>query len=140
MNISLSTIESPEFNRQDIKNVTTRKSKISLNERYDKNTDIVDTNGNEKSPGTPKELKSDRDYRNIWPANTVLITGDSLLNEIDENRLSKKFNVKVRCQRGANIADMYDHIKPYLRKNRDTSYYTSPQMMQQMKTKHGMKY
>ena len=35
---------------------------------------------------------------------------------IEEKRLSKKFNVKVRPHQGANIIDMYDHINPYLRK------------------------
>ena len=39
-----------------------------------------------------------------------------MLAGIDENRLSKKYNTKVRSHPGATIKDMFDHIKPYLRK------------------------
>ena len=42
-----------------------------------------------------------------WPKNAILIAGDSILNNIQENRLNKKFNVKVRPFPGACISDMY---------------------------------
>ena len=51
---------------------------------------------------------------------TILITGDSMLCGIEEKRLPKQFNVKVRPHQGANICDMYDHINPYLRKKQNT--------------------
>ena len=51
-----------------------------------------------------------------WPENTVLIVGDSLLNNVDEKRLSRKFNVKVRPFSGACVGDMYCYIAPLLRK------------------------
>ena len=38
---------------------------------------------------------------NKWPENTVLITGDSILHNIQENRLNKIVNVKVRCFSGS---------------------------------------
>ena len=53
---------------------------------------------------------------NKWPENTVLITGDSTLNNLQENRLNKNFNVKVRCFPGADIDDMFDFIIPLLKK------------------------
>ena len=52
----------------------------------------------------------------LWPENTVLITGDSMLHGVEEKRISRKFNVKVRTHPGAKIKDMYDHLNPYLRK------------------------
>ena len=51
-----------------------------------------------------------------WPHNTILITGDSILNNIPENQLQKNFKVKVRVFTGANICDMNDYIALLLRK------------------------
>ena len=51
-----------------------------------------------------------------WPGNTVLITGSSILNGIEENRLSKSMNVKVRPFSGAYVDDMYDYLLPLLKK------------------------
>ena len=50
-----------------------------------------------------------------WPRNTTLIVGDSILSGVEESRL-KKYNVKVRVQKGACVDDFYDHLKPYLKK------------------------
>ena len=52
----------------------------------------------------------------LWPANTVLIAGDSMLHGINEKRMSKKLNVKVRPHSGATIRDTFDHLKALLRK------------------------
>ena len=52
-----------------------------------------------------------------WPINTLLIASDSIMNSIDEKRLNRSdVNVKVRSFSGSTIADMYDYIKPLLRK------------------------
>lgn len=63
--------------------------------------------------------QQDSGYRekHMWPENTVLVTGDSMLNGLTESRLNKKFKVKVRPFPGANVEDMYDYISPLLRKN-----------------------
>ena len=43
-----------------------------------------------------------------------------MLSEIDEKRLIPSHNVKVRCHPGATIIDdMFDHLKPYLKKEPD---------------------
>ena len=54
-----------------------------------------------------------------WAKGTTLIAGDSMLHEIDENRLSgaKPNSVKVRIFRGATIDDMKDFLKPYLKRS-----------------------
>ena len=51
-----------------------------------------------------------------WAKGTTLIAGDSILHEIDENRLSgaNPNSVKVSIFRRATIDDMRDFLKPYL--------------------------
>ena len=52
-----------------------------------------------------------------WPKNTILIAGDSMINGINEKRISTNFkSVKVRCFSGVAIDDMYCNIIPLLRK------------------------
>ena len=54
-----------------------------------------------------------------WPKNTVLIAGSSMINSLDETRMSRKFNVKVRSNNGATSIDMVDHLNAFLRKKPD---------------------
>ena len=52
-----------------------------------------------------------------WPKNTILIAGDSMINGINEKRISTNFkSVKVRCLSGVTIDDMYFNLIPLLRK------------------------
>ena len=52
-----------------------------------------------------------------WPKNTILMTGSSMINGINEKRFSTNFkSVKVRCFSGATIDDMYFNLIPLLRK------------------------
>ena len=52
-----------------------------------------------------------------WPVNTILTAGDSMINGIDEKRLSKKnSNVKVRYFNGALVEDMFYNLVPLMRK------------------------
>ena len=44
-----------------------------------------------------------------WPLNTILIAGDSIINGIDEKRLSKK--------NSALVEDMFYNLVPLIRKN-----------------------
>ena len=63
-----------------------------------------------------ENLEKSIDEKRRWPDNTILIAGDSILNNIEEKRLSRKFNVKVRPFPGADIRDMYDFLEPLLKK------------------------
>ena len=58
----------------------------------------------------------------LWPQKTVLIVGDSMVNQLDEERLSKsaKRNVKVRSFGGATINLLYERITPLLKKKPET--------------------
>jgi len=51
-----------------------------------------------------------------WKKDTILVTGDSMISGIQQARLSKKREVKVRPLLGASIRDMDDYLKPLLRK------------------------
>ena len=71
-------------------------------------------------------VKSDKGTKNIslkneihhkWSKNTTLIVGDSIASGIEENRISRQWRkVKVKSFPGATIEDMYDYIKPLLKK------------------------
>ena len=52
-----------------------------------------------------------------WPKNTILIAGDSIINGINEKRISTNFkSAKVRCFSGPTIDNMYFNLIPLLRK------------------------
>ena len=86
------------------------------------------------SPGPPNNITEKRnEYCEVeqvereiineskWGKGTVLIVGDSMLNAVDENRISANKNsiVRVRAFPEASIEDMEDYIKPLLRKEPD---------------------
>ena len=73
----------------------------------------------EKSKQIKKTHISPNSNENLqkWSRNTTLIVGDSRLPGIDERRISKKDRkVKVKNFPGGTIDDMYDYIKPLLKK------------------------
>ena len=64
-------------------------------------------------------LENETDHK--WTKNTTLIFGDSILSGIEENRISRQWRkVKVKSFSGATIQDMYDYIKPLLKKCQKT--------------------
>ena len=68
--------------------------------------------------GTSKEATAiqSADSQGQWPKNTVLIAGDSALSSINENTLSQRYHTRVRCFKGSMIADLYDYLKPLIKK------------------------
>ena len=54
-----------------------------------------------------------------WPKRTCLVTGDSMLEHIDEIRMSRKFKVKVRPFPGAKTDNMFQYLLPLLEKMPD---------------------
>ena len=63
-------------------------------------------------------MQKKNDDTHVWPKDTILITGDSILNGLEENRMRNigKHSVKIRPFPGADILDMYSYITPLLRK------------------------
>ena len=51
-----------------------------------------------------------------WLKGTWLVAGDSLVEGIDERRMSRKRVIKVRKFPGATISDMYHYLMPLLEK------------------------
>ena len=72
------------------------------------NNDENMTNNNKKNQSPTKE-------GSVWPRNTILITGDSMLSNINERTLSRKCKAKIRSCPGATVRDMFDCIKPVLK-------------------------
>ena len=54
-----------------------------------------------------------------WPKGTILIAGASLLQGLDETKMSRTRKIKVRPHGGATIDDMRDHLNALLRKKPD---------------------
>ena len=70
------------------------------------------------NPNDKKKIETFTDHTNnthIWPRGTTLITGSSIISGIKEGRLTK-YKAKVRAFPGATVIDMYDFLKPLLRK------------------------
>ena len=62
---------------------------------------------------------SSKSKTKAWSRDTCLVTGDSMLSYIDETRMSRMFNVKVRPFPGAKTDDMFCYLVPLLGKNPD---------------------
>ena len=87
-----------------------RKSKHKL---FNQNHKIHEHNGKEND-NLEKIHKNNK--VKPWPKNTCLIVGDSMIKGLDKQKLSSKVNVKVRSFPGAVINDMYDYLKPLIKK------------------------
>ena len=74
-----------------------------------------------------KNLERNRNQKNNeeqhdvhqWPRGTVAIIGDSMVSCLKELLSNKKHQVKVRCCRDATVEDMYDYVKPILKRKPD---------------------
>ena len=69
------------------------------------------------NPLTQEDNLPSNDTQNKWPEGTICIAGDSILNGIDGSLLSQKRLVKVRQFPGATITDLYDCLKPILKRH-----------------------
>ena len=53
----------------------------------------------------------------LWPKNTILMAGNSMINGINEKHISTNFkSLKVKCFSGATINDIYFNLIRLLRK------------------------
>ena len=81
--------------------------RIHCRNKYIIDVDLNSTNN--KSIGTEQNQVPHK-----WPANTLLIAADSIMSNLDEKKLSRHMNVKVRSFPGSSIADMYSYLQPLL--------------------------
>ena len=59
------------------------------------------------------KISNDQD---IYPTGTCVIIGDSILNGLIEENLSKQHNVRIRKFLGATVDDLSYHVHPIFRK------------------------
>ena len=65
----------------------------------------------------PRNISLENQTHHKWSKNTTLIAGGSIVSVIEEKRISGQCRkVKVKSFPGAITDDMYDYIKPQLRK------------------------
>ena len=90
---------------------------IETNEKNDRdNKQPNDTHDNNEA----KSKQDERHNQFRWPSGTCAIVGDSMVNEIDEKRLSQKYdNVKVFHFSGARIEDLNHYIVPIIKNEPD---------------------
>ena len=69
------------------------------------------------TPVTQEGNLPSNDTLKKWPEGTICIVGEFILNGIDGSLLSQKRLVIVRQFPGATTTDMYDHLKPSLKKH-----------------------
>ena len=120
--------------KNDLKNTTNNNQNLNNDvERVRKNAVNVENqlkeirksmhlryqNGQRK-PNNQNQSECKVEDKSKWRKNTTLIVGDSMISGIDQQRLSVKGRiVKVRSFPGATINDMYDYIRPLLKKAPD---------------------
>lgn len=85
------------------------------------NNHKIDTekHGNESKAVHEKDDRIPIGRKDCWKKNTVLIVGDSMLNNIDERTFSRRYTTKVHCFRCSTVGDLEDYIKPLLRRKPD---------------------
>ena len=90
---------------------------IEINEKNDRdNEQPNDTYDN----NDVKSEQDERDNQFRWPSGKCAIVGDSMVNGIDEKRLSQKYgNVKVFNFSGARIEDLNHYIVPIIKNKPD---------------------
>ena len=93
------------------------KSPLLENNKNNKNQKQCD---NLQDRNVDKKQPKETNNNSLWPSGTCVIVGDSMVNGIDEKRLSKKHgNVKVFHFSGARIEEINQYIAPIIKKQPD---------------------
>ena len=104
-----------ETHKEYLKN-TSRKSPSQENiviETHEKNDRDNEQPNDTHDSNEVKSEQEERDNQFCWPSGTCAMVGDSMVNGIDERRLSPKYgNVKVFHFSGAKIEDLNHYIVP----------------------------
>ena len=115
-------------NIQVVSSSSNKTDNISLGNLSGKSIKKAEGKGNKSLANTLKKQKKEKgnqqilekrqiiDRSRVWRKGTCAIVGDSMLNGIDERRISKAHPVKVRFFLGARIMDMYHYLIPILEK------------------------
>ena len=112
-------------NGREVPYVTQMEERYRTSHKWKRGT-VRHTNGRDVPYVTQMEERYRTSHK--WKRGTVLIASDTMINNINERRLSKNRNVKVRCFPGSSIHDMYSYLTPLLNGIHLTWYYMFPQM------------
>ena len=98
-----------------------KKLREEKHHKYRVEVDNIAKQINEETQNRDHQYKmiNNSDSNEKWSPNTILITGDSMINQMDEKRLSHSANrnVKVRSFSGADIDEMYFILPPSLKRS-----------------------
>ena len=80
----------------------------------------IKTNSEKSSDKSHLSKKSNQSIKaHTWPKGSCLVIGDSMLEGLDERKMSSKRVVKVRKFPGATTDDMYHYLMPLIQKQPD---------------------
>ena len=98
-----------------------KKQKRKANNNNQKPTNTTMNDENIETQNETSDIQQTNDHRKPWEwkKDIVLIVGDSMISNIDENTLSRRYQTKVRSFQGSTIKDLHDYIKPLLKKKPD---------------------
>ena len=98
-----------------------KKQKRKANNNNQKPTNTTMNDENIETPNEASDTQQTNELRKPWEwkKDTVLIVGDSMISNINENTLSRRYQTKVRSFQGSTIKDLHDYIKPLLKKKPD---------------------
>ena len=92
---------------------------IETNEKNDRDKTNEQPNDT-RDKNEVKNKQDERDNQYCWPSETCAIAGDSVVNGIDEKRLSQKYgNVEAFHFSGPRIKDLNHYIVPIIKSKPD---------------------
>ena len=97
-------------------NERTKTKNIKSTKKVNEITSNAGSSTANKSANIQQQACKGANTQGLWPKNTVLIAGDSMLSNINENTLSQRYHTNVRCFKGSTIADLHDYLKPLVKK------------------------
>ena len=102
-------------NKIETRSISPDKENIATSRKSSEDANKVK---NVKADGNqPSKHENNRKVTKDYPK--IEVIGDSLLNGIEESKLSSKGNIKVRNYPGATTEDLKDHANPTIRKKVD---------------------
>ena len=100
-------------------NATTQIPKSASSAPSGSASSTTDATGNKENNPANDIPQNESQVPGGWRKNTALVLGDSMVSNINEKTLSRKFHMKVRSFPGANTRDLQDYVKPLIRKRPD---------------------
>ena len=112
-----SALKDPNNNNISEVNCPTKETFLSHHKSKTNDENSIQKNENNTTQTTGTTITTTKtNPAHIWKPGKVVAVGDSLFGGLEEKKMSRDKRIKVRTFPGAKIIDMYDYIKPILRK------------------------